>query len=118
MSKAVPECVLPAANDAIVVTDGTVPQDAWIFIGRRVRHYDTSAALMTRVTPAANGWFVIEIAGGIDHDAGEILREQPGASGHLGDGTRGGEIMAQIDDPGIAHAPCSDRDRPIYRRRS
>jgi hypothetical protein len=114
LSKAVPERVLPAANDAIVLADGTVPQDAGIFIGRRVGHYDTSAALMTRVTPAANGGFFIEIAGGIDHDAGEILCEQSGASGHLGDGTRGSEIMTQIDDPGIAHASLIRSRRSLY----
>ena len=69
----VPERVLPAADESVVVADGAVPMNALQFIGAGIRHDDAGATAPSRTSATADAGLVIKIGRGIDDDAGEVL---------------------------------------------
>ena len=62
---------------------------------------------MTRTPATTHTGFLVEVGRGVEHDAGKVLGEQTRAAGQLGHGPSGCQIMAQIDDPGVAHGAVS-----------
>ena len=100
----VPERVLPAADESVVIADGTIPVDAFHVVSTGVGHHDPSATAPSWTSATANARFVIKVSRGIDNDAGEILGKQPRRRRHIGECARWVEVMPQIDDPGITHA--------------
>jgi hypothetical protein len=72
----VPERVLPAADESVVIANGAVPMNALQFIGARIRHDDAGATAPSRASAAADAGFVIEVGSGVDDDAGEVLGER------------------------------------------
>jgi hypothetical protein len=58
---------------------------------------------MLRPATALYSRWIVDVGSGINYDAGEVLGQEPGSRGHLGDGTGGTEILPKIDDPGVTH---------------
>jgi len=69
----VPERVLPAADESVVVANGTVPMNALQVIGAGIRHDDAGARAASRTSATTDARFIIKIGRGIDDDAGEVL---------------------------------------------
>src|SRR5208282_6169261 len=99
----VPERVLPAADESVVIADGAIPVDAVEVIGTGIGHHGPGATAPPWTSATANAGFVIKVGRGIDDDAGEILRKQPRTNRHIGECARWVEVVPQIDDPGITH---------------
>lgn len=102
--KAIPERVLPTPDHSVVIAYRAVPMNAAILIGRGIGHDDAEAASMPWVPTAAYGGLLVEVRGGIDNDAGKVLGQQAGAAGHIGERAGWGQVVAQIDNPGVTHA--------------
>jgi hypothetical protein len=100
----VPERVLPAADESVVIADGTIPVDASQVVSAGIGHHHPGATAPSWTSATANARFVIKVSRGIDNDAGEILRKQPRRGRHIGECARWVEVMPEIDDPGITHA--------------
>ena len=69
----VPERVLPAADESVVIANGAVPMNALQCIGAGIRHDDAGATAPSRTSATADAGFVVKIGCGIDDDAREVL---------------------------------------------
>lgn len=101
--KAVPEGLLPAADDSIVRARRAIPINTVVLVAGRIGDHDPGATPMLRPAAALHVRWIVDVGSGIDYDAGEVLGQEPSSRGHLGDGTGGTEIMPKIDDPGVTH---------------
>jgi hypothetical protein len=71
----VPERVLPAADESVVIANGAVPMNALQVIGAGIRHDDAGATAPSRASTTADSRLVIKIGRGIDDDARKVLGE-------------------------------------------
>jgi hypothetical protein len=71
----IPESILPAADESVVIANGAVPMNALQVIGAGIRHDDAGATAPSRTSATADSGFVIKIGRGIDDDAREVLCE-------------------------------------------
>jgi len=69
----VPERVLPAADESVVIADGAIPINAVQVIGTGIGHDGPGASAPARTSATADARFVIKVGRGIDDDAGEVL---------------------------------------------
>ena len=71
--ESVPERVLPAADEPVVIADGAVPMNALQIIGAGIGHHGPGAPASSRTSATADARFIIKVGRGIDDDAGEVL---------------------------------------------
>lgn len=71
--ESVPESVLPAADESLVVANGAMPMNALQVIGAGIRHDDAGARAPSPTSATTDARFIIKIGRGIDDDAGEVL---------------------------------------------
>ena len=69
----VPERVLPAADESVVIADGAVPMNAPQVIGTGIGHHGPGATAPSGTSATADARFIIKVGRGIDDDAGEVL---------------------------------------------
>ncbi len=103
-TKSIPDRILPAADEAIVLADWAVPVDTVQIVGGRVRHDDPPTGTSSRTPAATDAGFIVNVGRGVDDDVGEIFSKQPGTAWHIGERARWVEIVSDIDDPGVTHA--------------
>jgi hypothetical protein len=101
--EAVPQGVLPATDNALVITGEAVPVDAVFLVGGGEGHHDAAATAMSQPSPTAYTRRIIEVGGGVDHDAREVLGQQARATGHRGERAGRRQVVSKIDDPGVSH---------------
>ena len=87
-TESVPDRILPAADEAVVVADWAVPIDTVKIVGGRVRHDDPATATSSRTPAATDTRFIVDVGSGVDDDAGEIFGKQPGTAWHVGERAR------------------------------
>jgi hypothetical protein len=77
--------------------------DAVFLVGGGEGHHDAAATAMSQPSPTAYTRRIIEVGGGVDHDAREVLGQQAGAAGHRGERAGRRQVVSKIDDPGVSH---------------
>jgi hypothetical protein len=71
--ESVPDGVLPAADESVVIAHRAMPMNAVQVIGTGIGHYDPRATASSRTSSTADARFIIKVCRRIKDDVGEVL---------------------------------------------